>query len=71
MCGTFRPQEKIQTFLFSATMPKWIKDLCQRFLKKDHKTVDLIGDTNVQVRPARVMQSERLYECISPPFPLL
>jgi hypothetical protein len=27
-------QEKIQTFLFSATMPKWIKDLCNRFLKK-------------------------------------
>ncbi|KAG1660036.1 hypothetical protein FOA52_010021 [Chlamydomonas sp. UWO 241] len=37
-------QAKIQTFLFSATMPKAIKDICNRFLKKDHKMVDLIGD---------------------------
>lgn len=37
-------QGQIQTMLFSATMPKWIKDLCSRFLKKDHKMVDLIGD---------------------------
>jgi hypothetical protein len=43
-------QELIQTFLFSATMPKWIKDLCNRFLKKGHKIVDLIGDSQaVQV----------------------
>jgi len=37
-------QDKIQTMLFSATMPKWIKDLCNRFLKPSHKMVDLIGD---------------------------
>ena len=51
LCPLPGVQEKIQTFLFSATLPKWIKDLCARFLKKDHKTVDLIGDdANVQVR---------------------
>ncbi|GAX76678.1 hypothetical protein CEUSTIGMA_g4124.t1 [Chlamydomonas eustigma] len=48
-------QEKIQTLLFSATMPKWIKDLCSRFLKKDHKFVDLIGDdVNVQASATTV-----------------
>jgi hypothetical protein len=37
-------KEEIQTLLFSATMPKWIKSLCDRFLKTGHKFVDLVGD---------------------------
>ncbi|KAJ9520152.1 hypothetical protein QJQ45_030075 [Haematococcus lacustris] len=34
----------IQTLLFSATMPSWIKSLCQRFLKPNYVLVDLVGD---------------------------
>ncbi|KAF5836909.1 P-loop containing nucleoside triphosphate hydrolase protein [Dunaliella salina] len=37
-------QDEIQTFLFSATMPSWIKSICQRFLKPDHAFCDLVGD---------------------------
>lgn len=35
------PEER-QTMLFSATVPKWVKGLCKRFLK-DPVTVDLVG----------------------------
>eukprot|EP00798_Chlamydomonas_sp_ICE-L_P001635 gene1635-33026_t len=36
---------KIQTFLFSATMPKWVKSLCERFLRPDYKMADLVDDS--------------------------
>jgi len=45
------PQDAIQTFLFSATMPGWIKSICQRFLRPNHAFCDLVGDDkNTQVR---------------------
>jgi ATP-dependent RNA helicase DDX21 len=34
---------KVQTLLFSATLPKWVKDITRRFLKSNHVTVDLVG----------------------------
>ena len=34
----------VQTFLFSATLPPWVKDIAKRFLKSDYATVDLVGD---------------------------
>ncbi len=36
--------ENIQTLLFSATLPSWVKDIQKRFLKKDFKLVDLVGN---------------------------
>jgi ATP-dependent RNA helicase DDX21 len=34
----------IQTLLFSATLPPWVKDIAKRFLKKDYATIDLVGN---------------------------
>ena len=35
--------EKVQTLLFSATLPQWVQDVKRRFLKQNHVTVDLVG----------------------------
>lgn len=40
---------KLQTLLFSATMPKWVKDITSRFLVPNHKLVDLVGDDKLKV----------------------
>ena len=41
--------EDIQTLLFSATLPGWVKDIQKRFLKKDFKLVDLVGNEKQKV----------------------
>lgn len=41
--------EDIQTLLFSATLPPWVKDIQQRFLKPDFKLVDLVGNERQKV----------------------
>mmetsp|Transcript_71879 Transcript_71879/g.156549 ORF Transcript_71879/g.156549 Transcript_71879/m.156549 type:complete len:678 (+) Transcript_71879:146-2179(+) len=33
-----------QKLLFSATMPKWVQNLIQKHLKKDHVVVDVVGE---------------------------
>ncbi len=33
----------VQTLLFSATLPAWVKDITKRFLKPGFTTVDLVG----------------------------
>ncbi len=38
----------VQTMLFSATMPHWVKDLTRKFLKTNYKMVDLIGDDKLK-----------------------
>ncbi len=38
----------VQTLLFSATMPHWVKDLTRKFLKPNYKMVDLIGDDKIK-----------------------
>jgi superfamily II DNA/RNA helicase len=43
-------EDKLQTMLFSATMPVWVKDITRRFLRKGHKLVDLVGDSKIKVR---------------------
>jgi superfamily II DNA/RNA helicase len=40
---------KLQTLLFSATMPSWVKDITRRFLSPGHKLVDLVGDDKLKV----------------------
>lgn len=39
----------VQTLLFSATLPPWVKDITRRFLKKDHKVIDLVGNERMKV----------------------
>jgi ATP-dependent RNA helicase DDX21 len=39
---------KVQTLLFSATMPEWVKKIAARFLKPSRKTVDLVGDEKMK-----------------------
>ena len=41
--------EKRQTFLFSATMPSWVKRITKRFLAPQHVVVDLVGDSKQKV----------------------
>ncbi|KAJ8902956.1 hypothetical protein NDN08_006273 [Rhodosorus marinus] len=40
-----KAQSDRQTLLFSATVPKWVKELANKYLKPQHKTVDLVGDS--------------------------
>ena len=38
----------VQTLLFSATLPSWVKSVTSRFLTKDHVTVDLVGSSKLK-----------------------
>jgi len=38
----------VQTLLFSATLPSWVKSITARFLKKDAATVDLVGASKLK-----------------------
>lgn len=42
-------KDNIQTLLFSATLPAWVRQITKRFLKASHKVVDLIGDDKIKV----------------------
>ncbi|KAL0037879.1 hypothetical protein WJX79_003518 [Trebouxia sp. C0005] len=35
--------DNMQTLLFSATLPPWVKDITRRFLRKEQRLVDLVG----------------------------
>ncbi|KAJ1402547.1 RNA-binding domain superfamily [Sesbania bispinosa] len=39
---------KVQTLLFSATLPDWVKHIAAKFLKADKKTADLVGNTKMK-----------------------
>ncbi|KAG1360656.1 DEAD-box ATP-dependent RNA helicase 7 [Cocos nucifera] len=39
---------KVQTLLFSATLPEWVKKISARFLKPDKKTADLVGNEKLK-----------------------
>jgi len=41
--------ESRQTFLFSATMPSWVKQITRKFLKPGHVVVDLVGDSRTKL----------------------
>ena len=43
----------VQTLLFSATLPSWVRDITKRFLQPGHKTVDLVGTDKMKARPPR------------------
>lgn len=42
--------ENMQTLLFSATLPPWVKDITRRFLRKEQRLVDLVGSQKMKVR---------------------
>ena len=46
---------KVQTLLFSATLPSWVKDITRRFLQPNHKLVDLVGTDKMKVHWATRM----------------
>ena len=41
--------EGVQTLLFSATLPAWVKDITKRFLQPSHVIIDLVGNERMKV----------------------
>ncbi|XP_050221579.1 DEAD-box ATP-dependent RNA helicase 7 [Mercurialis annua] len=39
---------KVQTLLFSATLPIWVKQISSKFLKSSKKTIDLVGNEKMK-----------------------
>ncbi|KAG1359174.1 hypothetical protein COCNU_08G006200 [Cocos nucifera] len=46
--GQVKDVTKVQTLLFSATLPDWVKKISARFLKPDKKTADLVGNEKLK-----------------------
>ncbi|GAB4826010.1 DEAD-box ATP-dependent RNA helicase 7 [Ancistrocladus abbreviatus] len=46
--GKVEDVSKVQTLLFSATLPDWVKHIASRFLKREKKTVDLVSDQKMK-----------------------
>ncbi|KAK8503928.1 hypothetical protein V6N12_019097 [Hibiscus sabdariffa] len=46
--GKVEDASKVQTLLFSATLPDWVKGISSRFLKSSKMTVDLVGNEKMK-----------------------
>ncbi|EEF51492.1 DEAD-box ATP-dependent RNA helicase 7 [Ricinus communis] len=46
--GKVEDVSKVQTLLFSATLPEWVKQISSRFLKASKKTIDLVGNEKMK-----------------------
>ncbi|KAF7813287.1 DEAD-box ATP-dependent RNA helicase 7 [Senna tora] len=46
--GKVKDVSKVQTLLFSATLPDWVKHISSKFLKSDKKTADLVGNEKMK-----------------------
>ncbi|KAK9103515.1 hypothetical protein Sjap_020769 [Stephania japonica] len=46
--GKVKDTSKVQTLLFSATLPDWVKKIAARFLKPNKKTADLVGNEKMK-----------------------
>ncbi|KZV25365.1 DEAD-box ATP-dependent RNA helicase 7 [Dorcoceras hygrometricum] len=46
--GKVEDASKVQTLLFSATLPDWVKQIQAKFLKSDKKTADLVGNQKMK-----------------------
>ncbi|KAH0686300.1 hypothetical protein KY289_017052 [Solanum tuberosum] len=46
--GKVEDASQVQTLLFSATLPSWVKHISSKFLKADKKTADLVGDEKMK-----------------------
>jgi superfamily II DNA/RNA helicase len=49
----------VQTFLFSATMPPWVKELTRKYLRPDSQNVDLVGSD--KMKASRSVEHKVLY----------
>ncbi len=57
----------VQTLLFSATLPSWVRDITKRFLQPGFKTVDLVGSDKMKVNSIELVEfiaSKDLLEAI-------
>ncbi|KAL2642915.1 hypothetical protein R1flu_010502 [Riccia fluitans] len=50
--GAVEDASTVQTLLFSATMPDWVKQIAARFLKPNKTTVDLVGEEKMKASAA-------------------
>eukprot|EP00252_Welwitschia_mirabilis_P019382 TRINITY_DN4463_c0_g1_i4.p1 TRINITY_DN4463_c0_g1~~TRINITY_DN4463_c0_g1_i4.p1 ORF type:complete len:711 (-),score=174.01 TRINITY_DN4463_c0_g1_i4:212-2344(-) len=46
--GKVEDTSVVQTLLFSATMPAWVKKISSKFLKSEKKSADLVGDNKMK-----------------------
>ncbi|KAI3458243.1 hypothetical protein Pfo_014906 [Paulownia fortunei] len=46
--GKVEDASKVQTLLFSATLPDWVKHIAAKFLKRDKQTADLVGNERMK-----------------------
>ncbi|CAN8264689.1 unnamed protein product [Cochlearia groenlandica] len=46
--GKVEDPKKVQTLLFSATLPSWVQNIAARFLKPEKKTIDLVGNDKMK-----------------------
>ncbi|XP_024191281.1 nucleolar RNA helicase 2-B isoform X1 [Rosa chinensis] len=46
--GKVKDVTRVQTLLFSATLPSWGQNISRRFLKSDKKTTDLVGNEKMK-----------------------
>ncbi|KAJ0042126.1 hypothetical protein Pint_17307 [Pistacia integerrima] len=46
--GKVEDANKVQTLLFSATLPDWVKHIASKFLKPNKKTIDLVGNEKMK-----------------------
>ncbi|KAG6426479.1 hypothetical protein SASPL_110702 [Salvia splendens] len=46
--GKVEDSSKVQTLLFSATLPVWVKQISTKFLKPDKQTADLVGNAKMK-----------------------
>lgn len=46
--GAAADSKDVQTFLFSATMPSWVKQMQKKYLKPDSVYIDLVGDEKMK-----------------------
>ena len=51
--------ENMQTLLFSATLPPWVKDITRRFLRKEQRLVDLVGTQKMKVSPQSAIHANK------------
>ncbi|GMY23017.1 DEAD-box ATP-dependent RNA helicase 7-like [Fagus crenata] len=46
--GKVNDASKVQTLLFSATLPQWVQQIAKKFLKVNKKTADLVGNEKMK-----------------------
>ncbi|VFQ99616.1 unnamed protein product [Cuscuta campestris] len=46
--GKVEDPRQVQTLLFSATLPDWVKHIASKFLKQDKKTIDIVGNDKMK-----------------------